>query len=142
MTEDVIVAAHNKAETADPGIGAAPNATTSIPPADVQATNPRATRRRTLAQNSQRTPGEAKHPSGISFRSEVSKTEIVLKKLRLARGATVAQIMEATGWQAHSVRGFLSAVVRKKRGLDLTREIGKDGQCRYRIAESSGAPTC
>lgn len=64
-----------------------------------------------------------------------AKVEIVLKKLRLARGVTISQIMEATGWQAHSVRGFLSAVVRKKLGLDLVSEIGKDGQRRYRIID-------
>ena len=62
-----------------------------------------------------------------------TKTEAVLKKLRLARGATVEQIMEATGWQAHSVRGFLSAVVRKKLGLSLVNDVGKDGQRRYRV---------
>jgi hypothetical protein len=43
--------------------------------------------------------------------------------------------MEATNWQAHSVRGFLSAVVRKKLGLKLVSETGKDGLRRYRIAE-------
>lgn len=70
-------------------------------------------------------------------RSETSKAEIVLKKLRLARGATVAQIMELTGWQSHSVRGFFSAVVRKKLGLNLVSEVGKDGQRRYRIVDDA-----
>jgi len=75
----------------------------------------------------------AKTPS----RTENSKTEIVLKKLRLARGATVAQIMELTGWQSHSVRGFFSAVVRKKLKLNLVGEVGKDGQRRYRIVDDA-----
>jgi len=73
--------------------------------------------------------------------SGVTKTEIVLKKLRMAKGATIAQLGEATGWQAHSVRGFLSAVVRKKLGLNLVSEIGKDGQRRYRIIDSEGGAT-
>lgn len=69
--------------------------------------------------------------------SGASKTEMVLKKLRTARGATIAQLGEATGWQAHSVRGFLSAVVRKKLALPLVSEPGKDGVRRYRIAEDA-----
>lgn len=65
--------------------------------------------------------------------SAVNKTEIVLKKLRAPRGATAAALMEATGWQAHSVRGFLSGTVRKKLGLTVLSEVGKDGARRYRI---------
>jgi hypothetical protein len=64
-----------------------------------------------------------------------NKTELVLKKLRSTKGTTIAAVMEATGWQAHSVRGFLSAVVRKKLGLTLVSEISKDGVRRYRVAE-------
>jgi hypothetical protein len=71
--------------------------------------------------------------SGI--RDQVSKADIVLQKLRLVRGVTIAQMVKMTGWQAHSVRGFLSAVVRKKLGLDMVSEIGKDGLRRYRIIE-------
>lgn len=65
-----------------------------------------------------------------------TKTEIVLKKLRAGKGASIAQLGEATGWQAHSVRGFLSATVKKKLGLSLTSDVGKDGVRRYRISES------
>ena len=70
-------------------------------------------------------------------RAENSKAEIVIKKLRLARGVTVAQIMDLTGWQSHSVRGFLSATVRKKLKLNLASEVGKDGQRRYRIVDGT-----
>lgn len=69
--------------------------------------------------------------------SGANKTEIVLKKLRTARGATIAQLGEAMGWQAHSLRGFLSAVVRKKLALPLVSEPGKDGVRRYRITENA-----
>ena len=66
-----------------------------------------------------------------------TKSEQVLQKLRLAKGATIEMLMEATGWQAHSVRGFLSAVVKKKLGLKLVSEVGKDGTRRYRIDDSA-----
>lgn len=62
-----------------------------------------------------------------------TKTSIVLKKLNAPKGATIEALMQGTGWQAHSVRGFLSAVVKKKLGLNLVNEVGKDGVRRYRI---------
>lgn len=65
-----------------------------------------------------------------------SKTELVLKRLRLSKGATIAMLMETTGWQAHSVHGFLSAVVRKKLRLTLVSEVSKDGARSYRIDDS------
>lgn len=80
--------------------------------------------------------GRRKEPGS---RSEAPKANIVLKKLRLARGVTIAQMVEATGWKTHSVRGFLSAVVRKKLRLDLVSEVGKDGMRRYRIVERDNA---
>lgn len=72
-------------------------------------------------------------------RPSETKAEIVLKKLRLAKGATLDQLTEATGWQAHSVRGFLSGTVKKKLGHALTSEIGKDGVRRYRIDDFATA---
>lgn len=65
-----------------------------------------------------------------------SKTELVLKKLRLTKGVTIEMLMEVTGWQAHSVRGFLSGIVKKKLALKLVSDIAKDGTRRYRIADS------
>ena len=110
----------------------APEAAGSGPRAEVPPTKRQPARKATVKPN----PGAAKAVAPTAARAE-TKTDTVLKKLKLARGATIEAIMEATGWQAHSVRGFLSAVVRKKLGLTLSSEVGKDGVRRYRIVESS-----
>ncbi len=69
-------------------------------------------------------------------RSAETKAAVVLKKLSASKGATIETLMEATGWQAHSVRGFLSAVVKKKLGHAIVNEVGKDGIRRYRIDDA------
>ena len=61
-----------------------------------------------------------------------SKQARVLRLLLRPNGATVATIIESTGWQPHSVRGFLAGVVRKKLGLKLASEKSDRGRV-YRI---------
>lgn len=64
--------------------------------------------------------------------SAPSKQDRVVAMLRKPEGTTVAAIMKATGWQKHSVHGFLAGVVRKKLGLNLISEK-KDDVRIYRI---------
>ena len=61
-----------------------------------------------------------------------SKQSRVLGLLRRPSGASIATIMHSTGWQPHTVRSFLAAVVRKKLGLRLESEKA-DGERVYRI---------
>ena len=63
-----------------------------------------------------------------------TKNAQVVAMLQDRAGSTIAAIMAATGWQQHSVRGFLAGVVRKKLGLNLVSEPDEGGRV-YRIID-------
>jgi hypothetical protein len=65
-----------------------------------------------------------------------SKRAAVIMMLRRAKGETVDEVMTATGWQRHTVRGMVSAALKKKLGLNITSTKEKRGHV-YRIVERS-----
>jgi hypothetical protein len=60
-----------------------------------------------------------------------TKQETVLALLRRAEGATIAQVMEATAWQPHTVRGFLAGLKNRRikvEVLERVRQVGPNKQ--------------
>jgi Protein of unknown function (DUF3489) len=62
-----------------------------------------------------------------------SKTAQILELLKRPGGATLQEIMKATEWQPHSVRGFISGTLGKKMGLSVESAKGEDGQRTYSL---------
>jgi hypothetical protein len=87
----------------------------------------------------------SKRQAPVGTSSAVAKTRAdtknaqLLAMLQARAGTTIAAMMAATGWQQHSLRGFLAAVVRKRLGLNLVSEPAESGRI-YRIVDAPAAP--
>jgi hypothetical protein len=93
--------------------------------------NPRRIKRpKHLKLDAKKSAPRASRSSGAT-----SKHDCVLGLLRAKGGATIAAISKITGWQPHSVRGFLAGTVKKKLGLTLASEKTTSGRV-YRIVGS------
>ncbi len=63
------------------------------------------------------------------------KTAKILDLLKRPGGVTLKELVKATGWQPHSVRGFLSGALGKKRGTPVESSQRADGERAYRISK-------
>ena len=80
---------------------------------------------KTSAVTNKLQPDETKRPGG--------KLGLILDRLRAKKGASIGDLVKATGWQPHSVRGAISGGLKKKLGLTVASEK-VDGRGRvYRI---------
>ena len=77
------------------------------------------------------TKSASKRPANAS-----RKIAVVVALLRRSNGASIEEIMSATGWQAHSVRGAISGAIKKKLGVVVTSEKTA-GKRFYRIADTA-----
>jgi len=71
-------------------------------------------------------------PRTVNFRHG-TKQEKAFEMLLREEGATISQLMEATNWQAHTCRGVISGVFKKKFGLTVTTERNPCGELVYHI---------
>ena len=88
-----------------------------VPPDDVQPVD---------------TIGDLQLVEGILIRPGTKLAALVVA-LRRPQGATSLQLMLATGWQPHSVRGAISGMLRKKLGLNVVLAHNKSGERVYRV---------
>ena len=70
--------------------------------------------------------------------ARVTKHDRVLTLLSQRSGTTIPEMMDATGWQQHSVRGFLAGTVKKKLGFTLTSSKSEGELRRYKIDTKRG----
>ena len=85
------------------------------------------------------TAGEPEPPRVAATEPDVpkarkgTKQNTMIEMLRTRDGATILEIVEATGWQAHTVRGAIAGTLKKKLGLTITSEKVENRGRIYRI---------
>ena len=85
-----------------------------------------------------KTSAAKRKPTSPRRERSATKQSRAIAMLRSDAGATIPSLMKATGWQPHSVRGFLAGVIRKRLRLKLeSRKV--DGCQTYRIVGGAGA---
>jgi hypothetical protein len=115
--------------------------TTSNPQGKIQRTSAKAITKARLAKRRAHAASEAepvRKATGAkkpSLARRGSKTAKILDLLNRPSGVTLKELEEATGWQAHSVRGFLSGTIGKKMGTPVASTKRADGERVYRLSK-------
>jgi len=128
------------AETANTGAGApaeqpkpAQKPRFAAQTAHVAPSKARSGKQATPAKKATKGAKSAQAPKKATGTRQGSKTAKVLDLLKRSGGATLKELRKATGWQAHSVRGFLSGALGKRMGLTVTSTKAKDDERRYSV---------
>jgi hypothetical protein len=131
--ENIMTSTTEQTETAPatPTAETKPNkkATAGKRGANVAPAKPKAGKKATPAKKA---PKGEKKATGARDGSKASK---ILDLLKRPGGATPKELQKATGWQPHSVRGFLSGTLGKKMGLTVVSAKGEDGERSYSIKD-------
>jgi Protein of unknown function (DUF3489) len=90
-------------------------------------------KRASKAEKGAKKPKGAKPPKVGEGPREGSKAAKVLDLLKRPDGATLNELIKATGWQPHSVRGYLSGTVGKKLGLKVESTKAENGERSYSV---------
>jgi hypothetical protein len=118
-------------ETAQPAANAAakPTKKARVAPrrANVAPKKPKAGKK---ASPAKKAPKVAKKAKGVR---EGSKAAKILDLLKRPGGATSKELQKASGWQPHSVRGFLSGTIGKKMGMTVISTKSEDGERTYSV---------
>ncbi len=108
------------------------------PPAKSQAPGRKVRSARTAGES--RARSVQKPPTAKTAKSAVATKQSRLIELLLQpAGAKLTDLVDATGWQAHSVRGVISGILRKKLGLIIDSQTNENGIRMYRIHPAAGA---
>jgi hypothetical protein len=131
MTTTSTTTTTTAAAVAAQGAPVAPKKATSTKAASPKKTAPKAKTGKKRAAKT--TPNAIAEKVSAKGRANSKKTA-VLDLLRRKDGATLAEIAKATGWQNHSIRGFISGTVGKRMGLKVGSSKSDAGERIYKIA--------
>jgi len=99
-----------------------------------ESERPKSKRKATKTARPAKKAGRAKKPASKPKADRANKKADVIALMKRAKGATLAEIMKTIGWQAHTVRGFVS-ILGTKGGEKIESSKNAAGERSYRITK-------